>query len=268
MPTTGVISDYLENKIIDHTLRNQSYASPGTNVYVALFTDATVQNDANDGTEVDATAYQRVQVTNWDAPTSGSTSNGADINFPTAGANWGNIRYIGIFDASTHGNLLFWGQLDEDKDVTNGDTFSIQAEDLDIWLGGAFGYAASGSIINHVLRNSAMPVSGSKVYVALYTENPTAADTGAELDKAGYTRKNITNWSAPILGSGSTINTQIEAFEPAEETWGEITHIGIKNTEGTSGGDLLYYGPLQDSRTVGNGDTFRFSEGALSVTVD
>jgi len=265
--TTGVISNYLENKILDHTLRNSAYTSPGEDIYIALFTDDTAQDDANSGTEVSGGDYARVQVTAWNAPSSGSTANTSDITFPTASADWGNIRYVGIMDASTEGNLLFWGQLDEDKDVTNGDTFSVSAEDLDIWLGGAFSTACSGSVINHTLRNTAMGVSGSKVYVALYFDDPTAADVGTEVSgSAGYSRKNITDWSEPV--SGSTVNVAIEAFGAASSTWGTISHIGIKNTEGPTGGDLLYYGALTDSKTVGNGDTFRFSASALSITID
>lgn len=265
--TTGVISDYLENKILDHTLRNTAYTSPGTSIYIALFTDAAVQDDANSGIEVTGGDYARVQVSAWNAPTSGSSANTGDITFATASANWGNIRYIGIMDAATDGNLLFWGQLTEDKDVTDGDTFSISAGDIDLYIGNALSYAASGSIINHVLRNTAMTVSGSKVYVSLYFNDPTANDTGTEISgSAGYTRKNITQWSNPV--AGSSVNIAVEAFSPATSTWGEVTHIGIKNAEGAIGGDLVYYGALTISRTVGNGDTFRFSASALSVSVD
>ena len=265
--TTGVISNYLENKILDHSLRNTSYTTPGTSIYIALFTDATAQNDANGGTEVSGGDYARVQVTGWDAPTSGSSANTSDITFTTASADWGNLRYIGIMDASTAGNLLFWGQLTEDKDVTNGDTFSISAEDIDLYIGGAFSYAASGSVINHVLRNTAMAVSGSKVYAALYFDDPTANDTGTEVSgSAGYSRKNITQWSEAV--AGSSVNIAVEAFGAASSTWGTITHVGIKNAEGATGGDLLYYGALTTPRTVGNGDTFRFSASALSISVD
>ena len=53
-------TDFLENKIIDHMLRNQAYTPP-TTVYVALFTTATT--DAGGGTEVSGGAYARQAVT-------------------------------------------------------------------------------------------------------------------------------------------------------------------------------------------------------------
>lgn len=264
--TTAVISDTLEIEIINHTLRNTTYTSSGESIYIALFTSATAQDDANAGTEVSGTGYERVQVTAWDAPSSGSTANTNAINFATAGGDWGTVRYVGIMDASTSGSLLFWGQLTEDKEVGTGDTFSIAAGDLDLYLGGAISYALSGSLINHILRNTAMPVSGSKVYAALYFNDPGFAGTGTEVSgSAGYARKNITDWSVPV--TGSTVNVATEAFGAASSAWGNITHVGIKNAEGSTGGDLLYFGALTAPKNVGSGDTFRFSASALSITV-
>lgn len=266
--TTGVISNYLENKILGHTIGNTSFTSPGTSIYVALFTSATSQDDANSGTEVSTsgTGYGRVQVTAWNAPSSGSTANTNAINFTTATADWGVVRYVGIMDNSTGGNLLFWGQLTEDKEVGTGDTFSIAAGDLDLYLGGAMSYALSGSVINHTLRNTPLAVSGSKVYAALYFNNPGFAGTGTEVSgSAGYSRKNITQWSTPV--AGSIVNAAVEAFGAATSAWGSVSHVGIKNTEGSTGGDLLYFGALSSAKNVGNGDTFRFSASALSITV-
>lgn len=265
--TTGIISNKLENALLTHILRNGEYTSPGTNIYIALFTDATAQDDDNSGTEVSGGNYSRVQVTGWNAPTSGSTANTSAINFPTASASWGNIKYVGITDAPTSGSLLFWGQLSSDKEVGNGDTFSIDAGDLDIYIGGAVSFALSASLINHVLRNISMPVSGSKVYVALYFDDPTQSDTGTEISgSAGYSRKNITDWFAPV--SGSTGNSSVVAFDAATSDWGVISHIGIRNTESDDPGDLLFSGALDESKTVGNGDTFRFSASALHITLD
>ena len=53
--------------------------------------------------------------------TGGQTSNAATITFPAPSASWGSIVAIGIFDASTGGNLLLWGPLTTAKTVNNGD---------------------------------------------------------------------------------------------------------------------------------------------------
>lgn len=81
--------------------------------YFALFTVAP-GSDGTGGTECTGTSYARVSATNntTNFPTisAGQTkASGAAITFPSPGANdWGTIKAIGIYDASTSGNLLFW----------------------------------------------------------------------------------------------------------------------------------------------------------------
>jgi hypothetical protein len=120
------LSDYLENIVINHLFRNQAYTPPAT-IYVGLFT--TAPTDAGGGTEVSGGSYARQSVT-LSAASGGSTSNSADITFPTATADWGTIVAAGIFDASTAGNLLAWNNLTQSKTVNNGDTFRITAGNL------------------------------------------------------------------------------------------------------------------------------------------
>jgi hypothetical protein len=124
------ISDYYENKFIDHMLRAVAFTPPST-IYLALYTAA--PTDAGGGTEVSGGSYARQSFT-LSAASGGATSNSADITFPTATANWGTIVAVGIFDASTNGNLLMWGTLTTSKTVSSGDTFKIAAGDLDITI--------------------------------------------------------------------------------------------------------------------------------------
>jgi hypothetical protein len=128
------MSDYLENKLVDHILRNRSYTVP-TTIYVALFTSA--PNDNNTGTEVSGGSYVRQQVgpsdTAWTATqggtpaaassgTSGVTSNASTITFsPAPTASWGTVGYFGVYDALSGGNLLIWGSLTTPKTINNGD---------------------------------------------------------------------------------------------------------------------------------------------------
>jgi hypothetical protein len=122
------ISDYYENKIIDHMLRGQSFTPPST-IYLALYTEP--PSDSGGGTEVSGGGYQRQPISL--APASnGATYNVEDIVFPTATSDWGTIVAVGIFDAQTGGNLLMWAMLTTPKTVNAGDTFIIKAGDLDI----------------------------------------------------------------------------------------------------------------------------------------
>jgi hypothetical protein len=121
-------TDFMENKIIDHMLRNQAYTPPAT-VYVALFT--TAPSDAGGGTEVSGGSYARQPVA-LAAASGGASENSADITFPTATANWGTITHLALMDALTGGNMLMHSPLDESKTINNGDTFKINAGALDV----------------------------------------------------------------------------------------------------------------------------------------
>ena len=121
-------SNYFEDKIIDHMLRNQSYTPP-TTVYVALFTTPTT--DAGGGTEVSGGSYARQAVT-LSAAAGGASENSADVTFPQATADWGTITHLALMDALTGGNMLMHTPLDDSKLVNNGDTFKINAGDLDV----------------------------------------------------------------------------------------------------------------------------------------
>ena len=123
-------SDYLELKILEHTLGITAYTQP-TTVYLALFT--TDPTDAGTGTEVSGGSYARQSIS-WNTPASGAVTNSADVTFPQATADYGVVSHIGIFDASTAGNLLYHGALSASKSVTTNDTFIVEAGDLSISL--------------------------------------------------------------------------------------------------------------------------------------
>lgn len=145
------MSDYLENKIIDHLFRTTTFSQPSV-VAVALCTAA--PTDASTGatiTEVaNAGSYARQTAnplnTTWNATqggtsgassgTGGTTSNASAIAFPTATADWGVVSHIVIVDSATWGagNVLFWGALTQSKTVSNGDTFQFNAAALSVQI--------------------------------------------------------------------------------------------------------------------------------------
>lgn len=124
------MSNYLENALINATLRNTSYTSPST-VYVGLFT--TDPTDAGTGTEVSGGSYARQSVT-FAAPSDGVSASNAAVEFPQATASWGTITHIGILDALTSGNLLYHTALDVSKTIDNGDIFKIASGSLTVTL--------------------------------------------------------------------------------------------------------------------------------------
>jgi hypothetical protein len=124
------MSNYLENALVNATLRNTSYTSP-TTVYVALYT--TDPTDADTGTEVSGNGYTRQSVT-FSAPSNGATSNSSAVEFPQATGSWGTVAYIGLRDASSSGNLLYHTALDASKTIATGDVFRIAIGSLAVTL--------------------------------------------------------------------------------------------------------------------------------------
>ena len=124
------MSNFLENALVNATLRNTTYTSPAT-VYVALFT--TDPTDAGSGTEVTGGAYARTSVT-FAAPSNGASASSADVTFPTCTLTWGTVTHIGLYDASTSGNLLYHTPLDTSKTIETGDIFKIASGSLTVTL--------------------------------------------------------------------------------------------------------------------------------------
>ncbi len=124
------MSNYLENALINATLRNTTYTSVAT-VYVSLWTSD--PTDAGSGTEVSGGSYARTSVT-FAAPSNGVTTNNADVTFPTATGSWGTVGWIGLNDASTSGNLLYHTALDTSKTIDSGDIFKIATGNLSVTL--------------------------------------------------------------------------------------------------------------------------------------
>lgn len=157
-------SNYLEDKLLDHTLRGTTapYTAPNP-VYVALFADS--GSAAGDALESGTSSTSGTG--NWgyyEVQTSGSTNyarqsisfgaagsaggnavgtiktdttvsfNVAGADYETAGSTGNVITHIAIMDDSTGGNVLFYGALTTPKTVSNGDQFTISSGNLSISL--------------------------------------------------------------------------------------------------------------------------------------
>lgn len=123
-------SDYLENKLLDHTLGNTAFTQPSA-LYVGLYTSSPGDDDS--GTEVSGGSYAR-QTASFAAASGGSCATDATITFPAATANWGTITHVSVHDASSAGNLLFHGAVTSSKTIESGDTFQISSGNLTITL--------------------------------------------------------------------------------------------------------------------------------------
>ncbi|WP_010278789.1 phage tail fiber protein [Paenibacillus senegalensis] len=117
--------------------------------------------------------------------------------------------------------------------------------------------------LNAALRGETF-TAPETVYVALYTSDPTQADTGQEVDGGGYARVAIT-FSDPVISGlvAVTSNSTELEFPIAANGWGQVTHIGIRDA--ATGGNLLYHGSVATPRTIEPNDRVKFLEGALEI---
>lgn len=118
-----MISAYLADRLIECLFKDGTALANLPNLYVGLFT--TMPDCCSNGTEVTASGnYARVAVAaaNWSQnPANGpSVQNNANVTFNTANGSWGTAIGIGLFDASTSGNLLFAGALRPATLITTG----------------------------------------------------------------------------------------------------------------------------------------------------
>ena len=122
-------TNHLETELLDFAFTTGTATRP-TAWYVALYT--ATPNDAGGGTEVSGSAYARQSVA---FSVSGNTaSNTGAVEYPTSTGSYGTVSHVGVFDASTGGNLLAYSALNVAKAIATGDVFRIPAGDLDITL--------------------------------------------------------------------------------------------------------------------------------------
>jgi hypothetical protein len=123
----GSLTNYAENKVLDHVLGTTAYTMPTT--YVALYTVA--PTDSSAGTEVTGGSYARIAGA-WTASTGGATANSSNLDF--TGMPACTVVAVAVLDNSTGGNILIHGTLTANKSLDAGDTLRIATGDLDITI--------------------------------------------------------------------------------------------------------------------------------------
>ncbi len=131
------ISNYLEEAILDHVMRNSAYTSPSA-VYCGLVTSAASDADLEAGTltnEITSYTGNRKAIT-FGEPTQvggkATIKNENALEFEDMPA--ATVAYAIVCDQETTGNILFWCPLDDNKTTNSGDTFRIPVDGLTLDL--------------------------------------------------------------------------------------------------------------------------------------
>ena len=128
------ISNYLEEKILNHVMRNDVLTSPST-VYVGIISDDASDADLEAGTLTnEITGYdgnRKPVVFTVPEQVGGKATikNNSDIDFENMPAS--TVKYAIVCDAPTNGNILYWCPLAGGTKNTNaGDIFRIPEDGL------------------------------------------------------------------------------------------------------------------------------------------
>lgn len=263
---TGLLDSfttYMQNKILDHTLRSISYTPPSS-IYVALLSN--VDNDGDIVEEINGSGYAREAIS-FDASVDGVSSNSAEVEFSVALEDWGSIPYVGLYDSLSGGNLLMWGQFSIAKYSAISSVFKIKSGQLSIELSGAFSLYLRNNLIEHIFRNNSFS-SPSNIYAGIGTsvgsKNSSISEPSSE---SGYSRTSAISFSTGSGGGGDNpiLNLTEFSFLATGGNWGTISTIGY--FDAATNGNLLYVLDLDNDRTIYDGDGIDFAELEVSLEV-
>lgn len=130
----GAMSDYLANALLDFAFRNQAYSKPAKHLFLAD-ADPTSASTGSTISEPAGNNYARLAVTGWTTATN-TAENTAEETFNVPSGTWGAIQAVGICDAATVGNMLFYDTVPTGEGQTpgNGDTVKFAAGAFDVTL--------------------------------------------------------------------------------------------------------------------------------------
>ena len=124
----------------------------------------------------------------------------------------------------------------------------------------AFSNYLANEILDEVFSGNAYSVP-STFYLALYTATPNAGGGGTELSGNGYARQTV----AFTTTAQTSSNTAAVEYPTATASWGTITSVGV--FDALTSGNLLAFGNLTASKTIGTGDVLRIPAGDLDITL-
>jgi hypothetical protein len=99
-------------------------------------------------------------------------------------------------------------------------------------------------------------------HLALYTSGPTNVGGGVEVAGGGYARLPVA-FGPSVVAEGKTANTNQILFRATGADWNEITHMAI--FDAASGGNMLWFGPLEEAKPIKNSDKLEWEPGSLTL---
>ena len=264
---------YLQKKLGDHAIGKASYTMPAA-VYLALFSASPGENGSL-ASEVAGGSYARVSLTSlmgaFDAVT-GIATNASVVTFPGPTATWGLAQFIGIVDASTAGNVLFYAQLDNAKVINAGDSaVSFPVGSIVVQIAGAISGMISSYLMkklgDHALGKASYTMPAG-VYHGLLAGDPTVAGSlASEIGVGSYVRQPLTAaMGAFDATSGVAVNTAAISYPAPTADYPVANYSFI--ADAVSGGYLLFANQLPSPLSIRNGAApALFEAGSIQLTM-
>lgn len=250
------LSDYAANKLLDHWLGGGDYTRPAT-VYAS--NHSATLNAAGSGTEFSAGGYARKAITNnaTNFPAAASYLKKLHVlhEFAIATAAQGTITDVGIWDASTSGNLLVYTTLGKTHIVGDKHAASFAVDALQLSLAGNVSSYLALKLLDHLLGGGDY-TRPATLYFALVV-------AGVEVAGNNYSRKAITNDATafPAASSRAKSNGVAVRFDDPSGSWGTVDEFRIYDA--STSGNLLWSKSLAVAKPIGVGTPANFPIGAM-----
>ena len=244
-------------------MQGVSFSAP-SQVYCGLFTSSPGDGGTS-GSEITYTGYQRMPITFAAPAVEGQgigIRNDQQITFPQSPINAGTVRFIGIFDAITGGNMYLYGELTEDLPITINDAPVLLLNEVLF-----FGLGDLSTIFKRRLFNviRGVTLNGFTPHVALFNGHP--EDGGSELAGSNYKRVPVT-FSSPLKdGAAATVvrNTQRVDFPRPQQNWGTWTFTAIYDS--LTGGEPVWLQQRPTAKILNKGIMPFVEEGAITAGI-
>ena len=106
----------------------------------------------------------------------------------------------------------------------------------------------------------------TSLWVGLGTALSGETDLSGEPSGSNYARVATSEGDWENAAAGSLENATSIVFPEASGSWGTIDYFGLFSSD--AGGSLVAWGSLTASKAIGDGDTPKFAEGAMSILLD
>lgn len=249
------LTDYAEQKLLEHFFRGVSYASPST-VYAAIMRATSSETGTGGNEPVGLSGYSR-QPLSFGSYASRQLATNAQLDWSPL-VDWGLGVEIGIFDAATGGNLLVKDiVLSPQQNLLAGGPFSIVSGDLIVRLladaanlSGVMPWLAQ-RMLEHLLKGANhASISTRKVHLATTLPSPDGVG-GVYLGAGDYTPQNISFAAYDAVASGCFASANVVFRGSTGGAWGVIPGYVISDGSDPLASNLLYCAPILPQPNVG-----------------